>query len=263
MMIDTLPIDHSRMKLGKKVPRIDSRTLRLARYLKGLPPPPLAQDWTKGITDWGMMLNDDLGDCTEAAKGHAVQVWTANLGTKVTVKDSDVLAAYETECGYVDGDPSTDNGGVEIDVLNAWRKNGFAGHKLLAYADTDPKNIFHTKQAITLFGGLYIGLNLPLTAQSQTVWELLKGKSWFRRLFRLSDSSDPGSWGGHAVFVPAYNTTGPICITWGKLKQMTWAFWLTYCDESHALLSQEWVDANVTTGFDLATLQSDLSAIAA
>jgi len=32
------------------------------------------RDWTKGITEWGMMMNDTLGDCTIAGVGHAVQV---------------------------------------------------------------------------------------------------------------------------------------------------------------------------------------------
>ena len=251
--------DHSNMKLGKLSPRIDSRTLRLAKYLKDLPPPPDSKDNTRGIADWGMMLNDDLGDCTIAACAHAVQVWTANSGTEVTIPDADVLKYYEDWDGYVPSDPNTDQGGVEIDVLNLWRKNGFSGHQLLAYVDPDPKDILHIKQSIVLFGGVYIGLALPLSAQKQEVWDVQKS-NWLVRLFSSGSSSDenePGSWGGHAVFVPAYNQTGPVCITWGQLKQMTWAFWLKYCDEAHTLLSQDLVRAG-SIGFDADTLQADL-----
>ena len=51
--------DHSMMKLGRKAIKTDSRTLALGRYLKpSLPAPPPAKDWTKGITQWGAMLND-------------------------------------------------------------------------------------------------------------------------------------------------------------------------------------------------------------
>ncbi len=75
--------DHSKMKLGRKAIKTDTRTLALGRYLTpSLPPPPAAQDWTKGITAWGMMLNgpepsepqfpDGLGDCTIAGCGHAI-----------------------------------------------------------------------------------------------------------------------------------------------------------------------------------------------
>jgi len=80
--------DHSQMKLGRKAIKTDTRTLAFGDYLTpSLPPPPATADWTKGIASWGMMLNDTLGDCTIAGVAHAVQVWTANAGTEVTVPD--------------------------------------------------------------------------------------------------------------------------------------------------------------------------------
>lgn len=255
--------DHSMMKLGKRAPRIDSRTLMLAKYMKDLPTPPVSVDYTKGITSFGMMMNDSLGDCTIAGCGHAIQIWTANQGTEATVPDSDILAAYEAWDGYNPADPSTDQGGVEIDVLNNWRTNGLSGHQLLAYADPDPGDQNHVKSAINLFGGLYIGLALPLTAQNQDVWDVVEGSllDKLKGFFMHDSPSDPGSWGGHCVFVPAYDANGLTCITWGQLKKMTWAFWGKYCDESHALLSPDWV-SNRQTGFDLVTLQADLAAVA-
>ena len=68
-------------RLGRKCVKTDSRTLRLAKYTADLPTPPASSDWTKGITQWGMMLNDTLGDCTIAGLGHALQVWTVNAST--------------------------------------------------------------------------------------------------------------------------------------------------------------------------------------
>lgn len=258
-------VDHSQKKLGKHRPRLDSRTLRLAKYVKDLPLPPDSVDYSGGVTAWGMMLNDKLGDCTCAAAGHFIQVVTLNNGVKFTPADDDIQAAYEVVGGYRPGFPSTDNGAVEIDVLNYWRTNGIAGRKILAYADPDPQNLIHVKQSIALFGGLYIGLALPTTAQSQTIWDVNRGNIFKKIKHALfnSDPSAPNSWGGHAVIVIAYNQTGPICITWGELKQMTWSFWLKYCDEAHAVLMQEWIGANnlSASGFDLATLQEDLISI--
>ena len=263
--MELLTVDHSKMRLGKHIPRLDSRTLRLAKYMKDLPPPPDAVDYTKGITSWGMMLNDELGDCTCAGIGHALQVVTLCNGAEVTLPDSDILKAYEDVGGYRPGDPSSDNGAVEIDVLNYCRTNGIGGRKILAYADPDPQNVTHCKQAVTLFGGLYIGLALPLTAQTQTLWDVAKTSIFgkIKRMFGASDPTQPNSWGGHAVFVPGYNHIGPVCITWGELKQMTWAFWFKYCDEAHAILFPEWIGANnlSASGFDLITLQSDLEAV--
>jgi len=131
-------------RLGRKAIKTDTRTLRLARYLTPtLPAPPTAQDWTKGITAWGMMLNDQLGDCTIAGRQHAIQVWSANLGNEVTLPDADALTAYEQWCGYVDGDASTDNGGVELDVLTDWKQKGAAldGHELTGFAAANVTNL--------------------------------------------------------------------------------------------------------------------------
>ena len=78
-------------------------------YLTGaLPAAPARVDYTHGITDWGMMLNDQLGCCTIAAVGHAVQTWTANaMGRELTVPDSAILEHYEKWDGYNPADPST------------------------------------------------------------------------------------------------------------------------------------------------------------
>ncbi len=246
-------IDHSGMKLGKRLPRRDPRTLRLAKYFAPapMPLPPDSVDWSKGITSWGMMLNDNLGDCTIAACGHAIQVWSANAGSEITVPDDAILAAYEAWDGYDPKDPSSDDGGVELDVLNQWRANQLAGHPLLAYADPDPQNDYHVKFAIAYFGGVYIGLALPLSAQSQEVWDVADGAN-----------GEPGSWGGHAVFVCGYDADGLTCITWGQIKRMTWAFWAKYCDEAHALIGQDWLrQGKSPDGFDMFALVTDLHAV--
>jgi hypothetical protein len=194
-----------------------------------------------------MMLNDTLGDCTIAGVGHAIQVWTLAKGNEVTVADSTVLQYYEQWDGYNPNNPSSDQGGVELDVLNDWRQQGSADHPLLAYADPDPQDSLHVQQAIWLFGGLYIGLQLPTSAQTQDVWDVGSGPN-----------GEPGSWGGHCVFVPDYDADTLTCITWGQLKKMTWGFWGTYCDEAHALLSTDW---KPQAGFDIAALQADLSTV--
>jgi hypothetical protein len=252
------------MKLGRKAIKTDSRTLKLGKYLTpGLPPPPPSADWTKGITAWGMMINgpdpaepkypDGLGDCTIAGCGHAIQVWTANTGAIVTVPDATILSYYEKWDGYVPGKPSTDKGGVELDVLNDWKKQGFAGNKLMAFADPQSANLTEIRQSIALFGGVYIGLSMPITAQKQKVWDVVPNGG---------ADAEPGSWGGHCVFVAKYDQNGFTCITWGALQTMTAAFWNKYCDEAHTLLSADWISAKGSpSGFDQAQLLADLQAI--
>jgi hypothetical protein len=246
--------DHSNMKLGRKAIKTDTRTLALGNYLKpSLPAPPPAKDWTCGITDWGVMLNDKLGDCTIAGVAHAIQVWSVCTGSEITALDSTVLTYYQNWDGYNPADPNTDNGGIELDVLNNWRKEGFDGHTLLAFADPKFSNLVEIRQSIALFGGVYIGLALPVTAQNQDVWDVVpKGGADARK----------GSWGGHCVFVPQYDEKSFTCITWGKPKTMTLAFWKKYCDEAHTLLGQNWLnEKGAPSGFEQAQLENDLHLI--
>jgi hypothetical protein len=213
---------------------------------------------SENVTNWGMMLNgpntygqgissQGLGDCTIAGVAHAIQVWTLAKGSEVTLPDPTILQYYEKWDGYKPGDPNSDQGGEELQVLKDWRKEGFDSHKLQAFADPDPQDGLHIRQAIALFGGLYIGLKLPISAQTQDVWDVAGGPN-----------GEPGSWGGHAVFVPDYDPSGLTCITWGELKTMTWAFLGTYCDEAHALLSPDW---SPPSGFDMAALEADLAQV--
>ena len=319
-----MSIDHSNLHLGKRPRRHDPRTLKLARYMTAaLPPAPASVDYTRGTADWGMMLNDQLGDCIIAdGPGHATQVWTLNAsGTMVTPPDSLILATYEKWCGYNPADPATDQGGIELDVLNDWRQQGFNGQTLDAYAaislgsearspeseaqsaepatsDVGPRTSdcpgpqppapnSQLLQAIWLFGGAYVGVELPLRAQSQDVWDVPANPG---------PDDEPGSWGGHAVYLVGYEfrneglgvrdlglgsqlathiSQSPdtqqsqpptlTCITWGGLKKMTWAWFEKYCSEAYALVSKDWLNASgiSPSGFDLAALENDLKLVTA
>lgn len=237
--------------LGRLPARHDPRTLKLGKYLTALPPTPSARDWTAGKTEWGQMLNNELGDCTCAALGHACQTWSLNsIKLEVTPADADILAAYEKWCGYNPADPSTDQGGVELTVLNCFKRDGLAGHFLAAFADPAVQNLEEVKQGINLFGGVYIGITLTNAQLDADVWDVIP-----------NDQS--GVAGGHAVWVPRYDADGSFtCITWGELKKMTAAFWASCVDEAHCLLGSLWITpTGAPSGFDLTQLQQDLAGI--
>jgi len=244
--------------LGKLPPIEDSRTLGMAKYIgSSLPVPPRVVDNSHGIQSWGMMGNDTLGDCTCAAVGHLIQVWTATASSEFTTPDSDIEALYSGACGYVPGNPNTDNGGSLLGVLNYWRNKGVpgTGDKIAAYVALDPTNYKHIQDALWLFGAAYIGLMLPLSAQSQV------GQIWCES--NDSSQNEQGSWGGHCVAVVGFDGGGLTCVTWGALQRMTWGFWHTYCDEAYGVLSADWLSKAGTSpeGFDLAQLQADLTAV--
>lgn len=249
----TVPLAAS-VKLGKLPARVDPRTLSLAQYIdrEVLPTPPPALDLSASVTEWPMYANDRLGDCTTAAAGHMIEAWTAvAAGEAVEVSEAAVLAAFDAVRIL---DPVTgEAGAVELDVLKLWRSAGIGGHRIGAFARVarDDRDLLTT--GAWLFGGLYIGLQLPLRAADQAVWD------WAGRL----DGPDaPGSWGGHAVDVVAYDEGGVTVVTWGALKRMTWAFWERYCDEAWCVLSSDYLAAGRSpAGFDLEALWHDLALV--
>jgi hypothetical protein len=67
------------VQLGKLEPKRDPRTLRLATYLPDDYRPPVSHwDLRMPLNGWGMMKNDEIGDCTIATVGHMIQAWTSN-----------------------------------------------------------------------------------------------------------------------------------------------------------------------------------------
>jgi hypothetical protein len=243
------------MKLGKLAARHDLRTLKLANYLGTLPPPKPAVDYTRPVGSWPMYANDTIGDCTCAAAGHLIQEWTANIGKPLTPTEGQIVGAYEAITGYKPDDPSTDRGAVEIDVLNYWRRTGIAGRTILVYAALEPGNHDHVRDAVELFGAAYIGVQLPLSAQGQSVWSVPPGGP--------TGQGAPGSWGGHAIPVVAYDPRILTVVTWGRLLNMTWQFWDTYCDEAYVILTQDWIDQKGLSpaGFNLDQLKADLAQV--
>jgi len=244
-------------KLGKQPARHDPRTLQLANYLAptAIPAPPVSKDYEKKVRKWPMMLNDKLGDCTCACAGHMIEQWTTYAGDPVTPTDDAVLKAYESITGYKPGHPSTDRGAVVLDVLNYWRHTGVGKHKIMAYAAVEPHNHNQVKDAVNLFENCYLGVSLPISAQNQRVWSVPPGGP--------TGSGAPGSWGGHAIPVVAYDVRGLTVVTWGALKRLTWQFLDTYCDEAYAVLSQDLLNAKKVSpdDFDLETLKEDLGKI--
>ena len=246
-------IDHTTVKLGKRPPRTSPKTLRLSRYLTpALPPPPATVTNSRGVKEWGMMLNDKLGCCTIAGIAHAIQVMVlSNILPSsqqgiIHPSDEIILRYYEKLCGYDPEDPETDQGGVELDILNSIRKCGFAGYSFLGYTAVNPANSLHVKQAINLFGGVYIGLEMPNGWQGSMTWD--------------ADMGQAGSWGGHCVFVSDYSHDGLTAITWGEMQPLTWGGLMQYCSEAYALVVTDWVPPS---GFDKESLLVDLSSVTA
>jgi hypothetical protein len=245
------------IKLGKKAARFDPRTLRMSKYLTAAALPSIGAEvsWYTKISTWPMYMNDTLGDCVPAAAGHTIEQWDFYSGNgKPLPTNPQIISAYEAIGGYVPGNPSTDNGCDMLTAVKYWQKTGIAGHKIDAFVSVNPQDFNEVKAAIALFGNVYLGLQLPISAQGATSWTVPDGGV-------NSADGQPGSWGGHCVPIMAASPQSLTVITWGAPLKMSHNFMFDYADEAYALLSPDWINSQgVSPGnFNLAALQADLA----
>lgn len=238
-------------KLGKNPARHDARTFAYARYRTGLVTPPAQAHWGHGLS-FAMLANDKYGDCVEAGFSHMVQIWGDRAGKPFVPDDTEVIDAYTAITGFNPNDPSTDQGTDMLTAVKYWKATGMAGQMVSAYATVNPLNRDQVSESIAWYGGLYIGMQLPKSAQSQV------GKVW---AVGTGPDAAAGSWGGHCVPLCGYDAKSLWCVTWGALQELTWDFLATYCDEAFVLLAQEWVAASGEAPCNLAwgQLMADLA----
>lgn len=210
-------------------------------------------DYCSKVTSWPMYLNNEIGDCTAAAALHAIGAWTEYVrGSEAVFTDEVALRAYEAYAGYVPGDPATDHGAVISDVMSYWHNTGFGGHKISAYAQLKSINWVSLSQALQLFGSVYLGIQVPESAEQQFAagepWEYVKGSPVI---------------GGHAIVLQRLDigVRGDYTvITWGKAQRMTLEFARTYVEEAWVALSPDWLNAQngTITGLDIDQLTTDM-----
>lgn len=223
---------------GGRLPADPSKPrLKLRLFLKAVPAPPTSVDWFSRITDWPVYANDSIGDCTEAMVGHNIQnTSTYGDGATVTITDRDVIAAYSRVSGYDPATGANDNGALLQDVYNDWRRNGVGGHKALAFAEVNVKDLNEVKTAINVFGGAGLGIVVDETMMA----DFNAGKGWTR--------TGGAKLGGHAIVAVGYDAEGVWVVTWGAVIKMTWAVFRKVCEEVWAGVLPEWV--NDTSGKD-------------
>ena len=241
------------LRFGKLPPKIDYRTLQFGSYLKDdIPlPPPETNLRERVCTNLGhnpeylfpMFANDILGDCTVAGMAHGSTVYHGMVSQKHIPSQTEVIRIYNHLTGGID------SGLYLLDVVKYWRSTGIEESKIYAYANVRPHNQEHVKQAINIFGGLFMGFQCQ-----ENILDEFKAKIPWKPGKKIN--------AGHAVYVTGYNNDGVEVLTWGTTQLGTWAWWYDHVDECYALLPPEAKVEGFTTGFDFTRLKKDLSEVA-
>lgn len=182
-----------------------------------------------------MLGNDETGDCVEAAANHICGVETGNAGDPSPVTDAWALEDYSAITGYVQGDPSTDNGTDPLSAMQYYRTTGFRdGRTLAGWVEVDPTKVANVQGAFYLCENLFIAMNLP-SAWVAMIPTMAPGFTW-------DVAGAPVANNGHMVMAVGYTTSGLIICSWGMLGLLTWAAIAKYAapangGECYALLT--------------------------
>jgi hypothetical protein len=258
-------VTYGKFKLGLKPKRHDAKHLMLAKYLiaKELPTVPDRWDgYLGGKASPRMYCNDSLGDCGVAAIANHTRMQAAIDGVKLPeYTDDEIKNFYLTYTG------GQDDGVVLSDFLDYVLVKGFPADgrvKFRARVSVDNTDWDAMRRAASMFGGLYVGIALPVRCQDE-------GDHWSVQGDGTTGQDAPGSWGGHAVYVSGFdNTASPAydkpnqpvgnmsILTWGGVVFMTKHWFMTYCTEAYAIFDESHLSL---PGIDGAALLADLEAL--
>jgi hypothetical protein len=245
-------------KKGLLPPRPGAVKLLFGDYAKpSLPQRPDQFGHDSLVAEWHMLGNDRVGCCAWSGAAHETYLWTASAGQRARITTADVLADYAEATGYMLGDPSTDQGTDMQAAASYRRKTGIRDalgrrHKIAAYVAPDPKNPDQLLTASWLFSAVGLGVTVGANSEEQ----FARGVPW---------DGDPGAnSGGHYVPLVAFRHGLAWVVTWGRLQAVTLGFLRDHCDQALAYLSPDMMRGGKSLeGFDLAALQSDLTALTA
>lgn len=261
----------SAFKLGRTRPAL-TRRLHFAAYAgPELPDPPdFVHRGKKALLCLSAMYrNDVLSNCTSAGAAHGEGVWTGNAGNNDPfATDAEATQFYSETVGFVEGDPSTDNGGDEVTVLNFWRDTGYMiggkRHKIETWCNVDATNPKQVRQALWLGEFLYFGIELP----TKWITPMPSGPG-----FVWDVAGDPIPANGHCYISASYdaNSRGVIIDPWGGcFGLMTMDAIAKYASgpggELHVAFSEDCINRatqKTDSGFDFQALVADSLAFAA
>ena len=238
---------------------VAGRSLRFGDYFHAanLPQPPRHFGWWSAVPEsqWGMLANDQVGDCVIARGMHQSIYWNAAQDRKVSFTDANALADYSAITGYVAGDDSTDQGTDPLAAARYAQETGYvdaagARHQVAGSVTLQTSSFAELALALWLFDGASICVDLPKSAEDQ----FSAGVPW-------SLVPNSPSLGGHDTMGMGINSSGNVVIvTWGALQAIEPSWFAARNNLLLCFISLEALDSKGFSrrGFDKDALISDL-----
>ncbi len=232
-------------KLGLLPGHIPSGLRVLTWYVGGSLPTPPPHVKVPANPNWGMLGNDQYGDCGVAGLEHGFEADAVMVEETLVGFPSD-QEAIQYYLKYTGGQ---DQGVVLADYLAYVRKNPYYGHSIDSYAPVAVHDIPSLHSAIAMFGFTYTGI--AVTASMQQAFE--NHQPWTTELLL-----DPVI-GGHCIPLVGYDNNYLYAITWGGIQQISYPAWHQMSSEAWAVITGEFVKhGGDGRGINLAALRNDL-----
>lgn len=229
--------------------RLDKVNLDLAglnTYFKDgtLPSAPSKCGYSLNL-NYPVALNDQLGDCVVAGHIHLTQAVANEITETYTVPPNS-----EIRTEYFDLTGGSDTGLSETAFLQTARETPILGSQIDVFGVLDHTNVEEIKSAIYTFGGAFLGVVLPQSAQNQF----------------------PGTWtvepdspivGGHCIVAVGYDSQFVYVVTWGRVIRCTWDWFTTYVEEAYAIVYTDEVQKNrgPLPEFNIEQLRTDIASL--
>jgi hypothetical protein len=249
------------MKLGLLPHTPDERDVALTSVYT---PTPERPD-TFGATglDWGVLGNDEWGDCYWASAAHEVMAEAHLAGRDPGFGTEDVLSTYASYL-RLEGvweltqrnDEGTDaRAGAKYRKAHGVRDASGHAHHIGAYTFIEVPDYELIKSAVHDFEGITVCVNLPESAEDAfrtegpKVWDYVKGSPIL---------------GGHAIAGTSVQDDKLFIVSWGEEVELTEAFVEKYLQTCVVYVSGSTLDGTGHTpaGLDRAALLNALKALA-
>lgn len=205
------------MKLGLNTYRPDERDIPLDAVYQPprLPEDPSASPFGVRGLDWGVLGNDEFGDCFWAAAAHETMTWAYLAGRRRNFVSGGVLRSYADYLGVDEVTEANDEGTYPDSGARFRRKYGVLDGngtpaRAGAYAFITKPSDQLIRGALYDFGAVNLCVDFPASAWGADTWDYVEGAQID---------------GGHSVALTGVAETGNyVAVSWGREYEVTPAF---------------------------------------